>query len=86
MLFCGYGDRVETVFGGGSYGGVFRKALAGWDINFVLVSRPESAQGFVFVSKRWDVEPVRRRGRLAWKNYFRPIVKDYKYTLSSSVR
>lgn len=75
-----YGDRVETIFGDGSYGGVFRKALAGWGINFVRGSRPESAQGFVPIAKRWVVERS-----IAWTNYFRRIVKDYEYTLSSSV-
>lgn len=80
-----YGDRLETVFGDGSYGGVFRKALASWGINFVRGSRPESAQGFVPVAK-----PVRRCGwvverSIAWTNFFRRIVKDYEYTLSSSV-
>jgi len=29
-----YGERVEKVFGDGSYGGVFRNALAGWGIGF----------------------------------------------------
>lgn len=80
-----YGDRLETVFGDGSYGGVFRKALVGWGINFVRGSRPESAQGFVPVAKRWVVEPVRRCGSIAWTNYFRRIFKDYEYTVSSSV-
>lgn len=80
-----YGDRVVTVFGDGSYGGVFRKALASWGINFVRGSRPESAQGFVPIAKRWVVEPVRRCGSIAWTNYFRRIVKDYEYTVSSSV-
>jgi transposase len=75
-----YGDRVEKVFGDGSYGGVFAKALAGWDIDFERASRPESAQGFVPVAKRWVVERS-----IAWTNFFRRIVKDYEYTLSSSV-
>lgn len=80
-----YGERIETVFGDGSYGGVFKKALADWGINFVRGSRPESAQGFVPVAK-----PVRRCGwvverSIAWTNFFRRIVKDYEYTVSSSV-
>ncbi|WP_461063282.1 hypothetical protein [Spirosoma horti] len=65
-----YGDRLETGFGDGFIGGVFRKALAGWGINFVRGSRPESAQGFVSVAKRWVVEPVRRCGSIAWTNLF----------------
>ena len=58
-----YGDRVETVFGDGSYGGVFAKALASWGINYKRASRPESAQGFVPVAKRWVVERS-----IAWTN------------------
>ncbi|SFC90008.1 transposase [Spirosoma endophyticum] len=75
-----YGDRVETVFGDGSYRGVFAKALADWGINFERAARPQSAQGFVPVAKRWVVERT-----IAWTSFFRRIVKDYEYTLSSSV-
>lgn len=80
-----YGERVEKVFGDGSYGGVFAKALAGWGrfagaIDFERAARPESAQGFVPVAKRWVVERT-----IAWTNFFRRIVKDYEYTTSSSV-
>ena len=75
-----YGERVEIVFGDGAYGGVFAKELARWGIDFERASRPESAQGFVPVAKRWVVERT-----IAWTNFFRRIVKDYEYTLSSSV-
>lgn len=75
-----YGDRLEKVFGDGAYSGVFAKALASWGIDFERASRPESAQGFVPVAKRWVVERS-----IAWTNFFRRIVKDYEYTLSSSV-
>ena len=71
-----YGERVEIVFGDGSYGGVFAKELARWGIDFERASRPESAQGFVPVAKRWVVERT-----IAWTNFFRRIVKDYEYTL-----
>lgn len=80
-----YGERVETVFGDGAYGGELAKELANWGINFERGSRPESTRGFVPVAKRWVVEPVRRCGSIAWTNFFRRIVKDYEYTLSSSV-
>ncbi|QIP12026.1 IS5 family transposase [Spirosoma aureum] len=79
------GERLEKIYGDQSYNGVFAKALADWSINFEKASRPESVQGFVPVAKRWVVEPVRRRGSIAWTNYFRRIVKDYEYTLLSSV-
>lgn len=50
------GERLEKVYGDQSYNGVFAKALADWSIDFEKASRPESAQGFVPVAKRWVVE------------------------------
>ena len=75
-----YGERVEKVFGDGAYGGVFADEIARWGIDFERGSRPESARGFVPVAKRWVVERT-----IAWSNFFRRIIKDYEYTLSSSV-
>lgn len=74
------GERLEKVYGDQAYNGVFAQGLADWGINFEKASRPESAQGFVPVAKRWVVERT-----IAWTNFFRRIVKDYEYTLSSSV-
>jgi transposase len=75
-----YGERVEKVFGDRSYGGVFAKELSRWGIDFERASRPESVRGFVPVAKRWVVERT-----ISWTNFFRRIVKDYEYTISSSV-
>jgi transposase len=47
---------------------------------FEKASRPESVTGFVPVAKRWVVERS-----ISWTNFFRRIVKDYEYTISSSV-
>lgn len=74
-----YGERIEKVFGATAYG-VFAKALADWGISFERAVRPESAQGFVPIAKRWVVERT-----IAWTNYFRRIVKDYEYIVSSWV-
>ena len=74
------GERLEKVLGDQAYNGVFAKALAKWSIDFEKASRPESAQGFVPVAKRWVVERT-----IAWTNFFRRLVKDYEYTISSSV-
>ncbi len=74
------GERLEKVYGDQAYNGVFARSLAGWSIDFEKASRPESARGFVPVAKRWVVERT-----IAWTNFFRRIVKDYEYTLSSSV-
>ncbi len=74
------GQRLEKVYGDQSYNGVFAQELANWSIDFEKASRPESAQGFVPVAKRWVVERS-----IAWTNFFRRVVKDYENTLSSSV-
>ncbi|QKZ14721.1 IS5 family transposase [Spirosoma sp. KUDC1026] len=74
------GERLEKVYGDQSYNGVFAQELAKWSIDFEKASRPESTLGFVPVAKRWVVERT-----IAWTNYFRRIVKDYEYTVSSSV-
>lgn len=74
------GERLEVILGDGAYNGVFKEALADWSIDFEKASRPESARGFVPVAKRWVVERS-----IAWTNFFRRLVKDYEYTVSSSV-
>ena len=81
------GERLKKVVGDQSYNGVFAAELNQWGIDFEKAARPESAQGFGFVpaAKRWVVEPVRRCGTSAWTNYFRRLIKDYEYTVSSSV-
>ena len=75
-----YSERVKKVVGDTAYGGIFAEELANWGLEFERASRPESAQGFVPVAKRWVVERT-----IAWTNFFRRIIKDYEYTLSSSV-
>ena len=74
------GERLEKVFGDQAYNGVFAAELTEWSIDFEKASRSESAQGFVPVAKRWVVERS-----IGWTNFFRRIVKDYEYTVSSSV-
>lgn len=71
---------MEKIYGDQAYNGVFKAALAEWSIDFEKASRPESAKGFVPVAKRWVVERS-----IGWTNFFRRLVKDYEYTLSSSV-
>ena len=83
------GERLKKVYGDTAYNGLFANELDEWGIDFEKAARPESAQGFVPVAKRWVVEPVRRCGSIAWTNFF-PVrrcgrlVKDYEYTVSSS--
>nr|WP_229211201.1 transposase [Dyadobacter jiangsuensis] len=54
--------------------------MAKWSIDFKKATRPESSRGFVPVAERWVVERT-----IAWTNYFQRVVKDYEYTVSSSV-
>lgn len=74
------GERLEKVFGDQAYNGVFAVELTRWSIDFEKASRPESTRGFVPVAKRWVVERS-----IAWTNFFRRIIKDHEYTVSSSV-
>ena len=84
-ILWGAGERLEKVYGDQAYNGVFKSALAEWSIDFEKASRSESAKGFVPVAKQWVVEPVRRCGSIGWTNFFRQLVKDYEYTLISSI-
>ncbi|WP_026308497.1 IS5 family transposase [Spirosoma spitsbergense] len=74
------GERLEKLYGDQAYNGVFAEELARWSIDFEKAARPESSLGFVPVAKRWVVERS-----IAWTNFFRRIIKDYEYTVSSSV-
>lgn len=74
------GDRLKKIYGDTAYNGVFAAELRKWGILFEKASRPPSARGFVPVAKRWVVERT-----IAWTNFFRRLVKDYEYTVSSSV-
>lgn len=73
-------ERLKRIHGDQAYNGVFARKMKEFNIKFEKASRPESAKGFVPVAKRWVVERS-----IAWTNFFRRIVKDYEYTVSSSV-
>lgn len=73
-------QRLQKIYGDQAYNGVFARKMKEFGIEFIKASRPESAKGFVPVAKRWVVERT-----IAWTNFFRRIVKDYEYTISSSV-
>ena len=74
------GDRLTKLYGDQAYNGVFADVVGSWGLAFEKASRPESAIGFVPVAKRWVVERT-----IAWTNFFRRLVKDYEYTVSSPV-
>jgi signal peptidase I len=85
------GERVEKVYGDQSYNGVFAQALAEWSIDFL--------RRFLVLNRLRDLYQLpgsgslnrsagaeRLPGRIARATPFLPrIVKDYEYTLSSSV-
>jgi transposase len=73
-------QRLQKIYGDQAYNGVFARKMKEFGIEFIKASRPESAKGFVPVAKRWVVERT-----IAWTNFFRRIVKNYEYTVSSSV-
>ena len=73
-------ERLVKIYGDQAYAGVFANEIEKHDIKFEKAAKPESTKGFVPVAKRWVVERT-----IAWSNFFRRIVKDYEYTVSSSV-
>jgi len=72
--------RLENILGDGSYLGQFAEQAQQIGAVFERAIRPESAEGFVPVAFRWVVERS-----MAWTNFFRRLVKDYEYTVESSV-
>ena len=72
--------RLEKILGDGSYLGRFAEYAQGIGVVFERASRPESATGFVPVAFRWVVERT-----ISWTDFFRRLVKDYEYTVESSV-
>jgi transposase len=73
-------ERLTKIYGDQAYNGVFAKEVEKLGIEFEKAAKPESSKGFVPVAKRWVVERT-----IAWSNFFRRIVKDYEFTISSSV-
>ena len=71
---------LKKILGDDAYVGVFAQKAQQQGFVFERASRPESARGFVPIAKRWVVERT-----IAWTNFFRRIVKDYEYTVESSV-
>ena len=72
-------ERLVKIYGDQAYAGVFADEIEKHGIKFEKAAKPESTRGFVPVAKRWVVERT-----IAWSNFFRRIVKDYEYTISSS--
>ena len=75
-----FDERLEKILGDDAYNGVFAAATRQNGLVFERASRPESVKGFVPIAKRWVVERT-----ISWTNVFRRIVKDYEYSVESSV-
>ena len=73
-------QRLTKIYGDLAYNCIFARKMKEFNIQFEKASRSESAKGFIPVAKRWVVDRS-----ISWTNFFRKIVKDYEYTVSSSV-
>ena len=72
--------RLQRIWADGGYAGAlvaWAAAFAGWVLE--IVKRPDEAQGFVVVPKRWIVERT-----LAWLSRYRRLSKDYEERSVSS--
>jgi transposase len=72
--------RMELIRGDQAYAKIFAQAAAyyGWRVE--TAQRPESEQGFVPQTGRWQVERS-----FGWLNFFRRLSKDYEKTIPSSL-
>ena len=73
-------ERLEKILGDEAYKGQFAEKVTSKNMIFECASRPPTEKGFVPIAKRWVVERT-----IAWSNFFRRIVKDYEYSVESSV-
>lgn len=74
------GKRLKKIVGDNAYLGAFSDEVRRKGLIFEQGQKPESTKGFVPIAKRWVVERT-----IAWTNFFRRIIKDYEYTIQSSV-
>jgi hypothetical protein len=78
-------QRLIKIYGDQAYNGVFVKEVEKFGIEFEKASKPELSKGFVPVAKRWPGRRAVVERTIVWSNFFRRIVKDYEFTISSSV-
>ena len=72
--------RLQRIWADGGYAGAlvaWAAEFAGWILE--IVKRPDEAQGFVVLPKRWIVERT-----LAWLSRYRRLSKDYEERTASS--
>lgn len=73
-------DRLELIRGDGHYNGYFTKCADYYDWKVEVTKKPESKQGFVPQTQRWQVERS-----FGWFNFFRRLSRDFEKTAESSV-
>jgi len=71
--------RLQKILTDAGYKEKFKKCVEHLGLKFEVSSRPESVKGFVPIKIRWVVERT-----FGWMNFFRRLVKDYEYTVSSA--
>jgi transposase len=67
-------STITLVWADAGYTGRFvRDARKIWDLAVAIVKRPDQAEGFVLLHRRWVVERS-----FAWLTEFRRLVRDYE--------
>lgn len=73
-------QRLELICADQAYRGYFTACAERYKWGMEITQKPESEQGFVPQTGRWQVERS-----FAWFNFFHRLVKDYEKTPDSSV-
>lgn len=73
-------QKLELICADQAYRGNFSECTEYYNWRVHIAQKPESQQGFVPQSGRWQVERS-----FAWFNFFRRLAKDYEKTPASSV-
>ena len=73
-------DRMQIIRADNHYRGVFSESAAFYRWTVEITKKPESQQGFVPQSQRWQVERS-----FGWFNFFRRLSRDFEKTVESSV-
>jgi putative transposase len=76
-------SRLRLIWADQAYAGdliAWVWALRRWrNVRLDIVKRPEGAQGFLLLPKRWIVERT-----FAWLGRYRRLAKDYEYVTQTS--
>lgn len=73
-------QRIELCCVDNAYHGTFEESIKLYEWNIEFGQKPESSQGFVPQSGRWQVERS-----FAWFNFYRRLTKEFEKTVDSTV-